>query len=137
MYLEPLEPISVPDGTTLVNTFPRFKGADPLHGVFVAIAGPLGWLPNIDYGTMLPNEIGRPRQGAELKFASTDNFVIFHIFINASNGSYSQQIRFKKVDGKWRRASILSKYGSGRTLYNWFESGFPVGQNGRVDWNNP
>jgi hypothetical protein len=100
------------------NTHPVFVGKYPLHDVFVAVAGPMGWLPSISYGTVFPDEMGRPREAPALNWQSNADYpIVFNVFVNASTGSYSEQIEFKQIDGVWRQSISLHKYGKPKALY--------------------
>lgn len=115
-------------GEMVSSAFPKFVGTYPLHNVFVAAVGPRGWLPSIDYGTIFPNEMGRPREGLALAFLPDRPKQRFNLFINTSNGSYSQDILFLKVRDKWLWASHFFKYGIKKTLRVWAAPGFPKEQ---------
>jgi len=128
-----IEVPGVHKGEMVSNGFPKFVGTYPLHNVFVAVLGPRGWLPSIDYGTIFPNELGRPRQGLTLTFLPDRPKQRFNLFINTSNGSYSQDILFLKVAGKWLWASHFYKYGMKKPIRVWAVPGFPKEQL-NADW---
>lgn len=113
-------------GYMFATAVPRLVGRFPLHNVFVAPFCPMGPLPSIDYGTVFPGEIGRPREGIYLQFPPTmpEQEITCVLLINASNGSYSQTIRFRRHDDKWTWASVLAKYGGGLRR-EFFGPGFP------------
>jgi hypothetical protein len=115
-------------GAMIANAIPHFVGTYPLHNVYVSTFGPLKWLPGIDYGTVFPGEIGRPRQTITLQFLPDKPRQRFNLWINTSNGSYSQDIL-------WLWASHLYK---GRTkkqklLRVWATPGFPE-KDLQADW---
>jgi hypothetical protein len=60
----------------------------------------------------------------------------FNIFISARNGSWTQLLRFHKVDGKlWKRATrVVRNDPTGRLLYEYIDDGFPRNNAGQVDW---
>lgn len=120
-------------GEMVSNCFPKFVGSYPLHNVFVAVFGPGGWRPSIDYGNIFPKEIGRPRQGIELTFLPDKPKRRFNLWINTSNGSYSQDILFLKVGDKWLWASHFYKYGLKKPIRVWAVPGFPKEQL-NADW---
>jgi hypothetical protein len=115
-------------GEMLFNGIPHFVGTHPLHNVYVATAGPNGWSPDIDYGTVLPKEIGRPRPSVPLNFLPDKDRQVFNLFINTSNGSYSQNILFLKVGDKWLWKSYFAKEGKKKPSRVWSAPGFPKGQ---------
>jgi hypothetical protein len=110
-------------------------GKYPLHNVFVSVIGPLGRVADIDYGTIAPNELGRPREFAYLEFFPDKKRQYFHITINASNGNYYQNVLFLKLDGKWVWGSRLYKGGSakGKLVRIWIGKGFPKNYSD-ADW---
>jgi hypothetical protein len=110
----PLE-IQVPDISPeyiFSTAVPHFVGEFPLHDVVVSPFCPMGWLPIVDYRTVYPQEIGRPRQGIYLEFPPTlkESEARCVLFISTSNGSYSQIFQFSKQDDKWTWASKFGKY---------------------------
>lgn len=113
LYFKVLDPgnpmeIGPRKGLMLANALPTFVGNHPLHNVYVAtFCTTTAWLPNIDYGTMFPHEIGRPRQMLELLFRPEGDRQWCNISISTSNGSYSQQVFFLKQGPKWGWASLF------------------------------
>jgi len=136
----PIELEDVPGvhkGEMVANGFPKFVGTYPLHNVFVAAVGPRGWLPTIDYGTITPKEFLRPRQGLTLAFLPDKPRQRFNVSINTSNGSYSQDILFLKVDDKWVWASHFYKLGVNKPIRVWSASGFPKKELNSDWYSNP
>jgi hypothetical protein len=123
----------LPNGLMVSNINLRVFGTYPLHNVYVATFGPLGWLPGIDYGTVFPGEIGRPRQGLELRFRPDKPKQRFNLLINTSNGSYSQDILFLRIGDKWLWASHLYKGRTKKPLRVWAVPGFPE-KDLQADW---
>lgn len=107
-------------------------GHYPLNHVFVSTDGPLGRLPQIDYGTIFPDEIGKSRPILQLKLSPDKPKQFFNVFISASNGSYVQTIYFKKTGDKWLWASRLFKHGKKRPIREWATPGFPTELN--TEW---
>lgn len=129
---EPMGPLELatpglPKGNILSNASPHFVGTYPLHNVFVSGECPRGVLPDIDYGTVFPKEMGRPRQGLYLQFPADipERSATCNIFISTSNGSYSQSVHFIKQDDKWVWASKFGKYGKSKLRLSFFGAGFP------------
>ena len=125
-YLMPTAAFPLQSNALWSNALPEFVGRYPLHDMFVDVEGPGGFRWSHDYGTMFPEELGRPREGAALTFKSNDpQPITFYISINASNGSFFEEIRFQKVDGQWRRALTVSNYKATKPVCTWMEIGFP------------
>jgi hypothetical protein len=112
-------------GEMITTGIPKVVGNYPLHNVFVAIFGPEGWQPSIDYGTMFPRELGRPRQSVEFRFFPDRPNQRFNLWINTSNGSYSQAVLFLEQGNKWFWASRFYKAGRKKPLRVWAGPGFP------------
>jgi hypothetical protein len=114
----------------VATAIPHFVGKFPLHNVFVAPFCPMGWLPNVDYGTIFPSEMERPRQGIYLQFPPDLPERDLHcaLSINTSNGSYFQWVRFVKQGAKWTWASRFSKYGSKQIKRQFSGPDFPKEQ---------
>ena len=111
-------------GMMIVGTIPVFVGQYPLHNVYLFTVGP-GSRSTIDYGTVFPRELGRPRPSPELSFWPDKNEQNFFFFINTSNGSYEEMILIKKFGPKWLWAYRFYKYGVTKPLRLWAAPGFP------------
>ena len=120
-------------GMIVGNTFPQFVGKFPLHNVYLSEFGPLGHGSEIDYGTIFPKELGRPRASPYIYFYPDKPKQIFFFFISASNGSYTQVVLVRKVGDKWLWASRFSKYGLKRPIRLWSAPGFPK-EELNADW---
>jgi hypothetical protein len=140
LYFDPQLPMGpfevavpgVPIGTMIMNTLPHFVGKFPLRNVYVSVDGPRGMLPDIDYGTYFPAEIGRPRQILVLPFMPDKAHQYFNIFINTSNGTYEQTVLVHKFGDKWLWASRFFK--DRKLVRVWSAKGFPKGRlNGNWD----
>lgn len=55
----------------------------------------------------------------------------FNIFFSARNGSFTQLLRFRKIDGQWLRAT---KVVMAKTMYEDVPEGYPRDANGQVNW---
>ena len=109
-----------------VNTFPAFVGKYPLHDLYVSIDGAWGYRWSNFYGAYFPNEIGRERPGPVLSFKATDAEPIsFYVFVNSSNGTTFEMIRFQKDGDTWRRALAVSGRGK-KPMCVWMEPNFPA-----------
>jgi hypothetical protein len=113
---------------------PSLVGEFALHDVVVSPScspgvGLIGPLTGFDYGTVFPNEIGRPRQGIYLQFPPTaTKGATCNLFISTSNGSYDQQVHFLRQNDNWTWASTLFKYGHSEFKQEFFGTGFPKDQ---------
>ena len=62
----------------------------------------------------------------------------YHVFIRARNGVFRQQIRLKKVEGHWKKATKVTRHGEGEqqgsSLYERVDNGFPLNEQDQVDW---
>lgn len=117
---------NVQKGEMLTNGFPTLVGNYPLHNVYVQVYGPRGWeSPGLDYGSIFPHELGRPRQGIEFHFQPDRPRQHFMLLINTSNGSYAQDVLFVKIGDKWVWASRFSKMGIKKMIRVWNTPGFP------------
>ena len=56
----------------------------------------------------------------------------FNLFFTARNGSTTQLLRCKKVDGQWKFATKLQR--NDRVLFEKIDEDYPVSSNGEVDW---
>ena len=114
-----------PKGSMIANGYMKCVGKFPLHNVYVLTFGPLGKLPDIDYETVFCKELGRPRQGLTLVFQPDKPQQRWNVFINTSNGSYSQIIVIERFGEHWAWASRLTKYGDKKPLRDWNAPEFP------------
>lgn len=136
MYFEPQllgdRPIEIDSsfgpkkGDIIMNAYPRFVGEFPLQSVYVSTFAN-GWLPDIDYKTMYPHELGRPRQFLEVGFKASESKVMVNISINASNGSYYEAIILEKIKEHWVWDAHFGKYVGTRTklIRSWSSPDFP------------
>jgi hypothetical protein len=120
-------------GMMLVGTVPHFIGEYPLHNVYLSVHGPLGLYNRIDYGTMFPNELGRPRESPTLPFWPDKPKQLFFLFISTSNGSYGQVVLVQKFGDQWLWATRFSKEGRKRPIRMWAQPGFPKKEL-KADW---
>jgi hypothetical protein len=129
-----IEVPGITKGYVAATASPRLFGEFPLHNVVVSpFCNPgVGWIgppTGFDYGTVFPNEIGRPRQGIYLQFPPTaQKGATCHLFISTSNGSYEQQVHFLMQNDKSTWASTLAKYGHSEFKQEFFGTGFPKDQ---------
>jgi hypothetical protein len=56
----------------------------------------------------------------------------FNIFFTARNGSFTQLLRFQKLDGVWTMATKVCR--EDLTLYERVDDAFPRNESGTVDW---
>ena len=83
---------------------------------------------NIDIGNLIPSN------GTILKSWKIENIQeqSYNIFFTARNGTFTQSLRLKKINGRWLSASQV-KNGNG-ILHEQVDKNFPVGANGKVNW---
>ncbi len=120
-------------GMMVGGTIPKFVGKYPLHNVFLSEFGPLGYGSQIDYGTIFPNEIGRPRSYPQIYFYPDKPKQLFFFFITTSNGSYGEVVLVKKFGDKWLWACRFSKSGHKKPIRTWSAPEFPKDQL-NADW---
>jgi len=60
---------------------------------------------------------------------------VFMVRFSAQNGFWTQQLRLRRLDGKWLQALRILKPGekSERVVYEKVDSGFPL-KHGKVEW---
>ena len=119
---------AIPKGSLILSAFPKFIGKFPLHNVYVSTFGPMGHLPDLDYQTMFPGELGRPRQFMQFGFKPDRPKQIWHISINTSNGSYYQTIFVEKIDEHWVCASRFGRANEKMSIRLWSSPDFPKDQ---------
>jgi hypothetical protein len=133
-------PVEIPtsgiaNGAIFSMAVPHFVGTFPLQNIFVSEFCPsVGWLPSIDYGTMYRDEVGRPRQSPYVQFLPNATDPTCNFWINTSNGSYGQDVRFFKVKNKWTWASLLFKYPQKQPMRYFFGPGFVRDEETMKEW---
>jgi hypothetical protein len=118
----------------------HIHGANPLHGVNVSAFGPEGWItPGTDYGTVLSTEIGRGRPEILFRFKDGSKEVGFNVWINASNGTYFEYVRFRKSpdDSKWRWAFRVWRGGDASPNHKIILTKAEQGFGAVVNWSKP
>jgi len=137
-YFETTKPSPTGEAHMLFsNTSIKFIGEYPLRDVQVNVISPTGESHDLHYDTVRSDQMGKAILVPTLQFRDDKPIQIFHIFINSSNASFSQQIRFVRVNDQWCRATHVSKYGEQAPLYTWIEPDcFPQGQS-EIDWSKP
>ncbi|HAV37001.1 MAG TPA: hypothetical protein DCX52_11720 [Massilia sp.] len=60
----------------------------------------------------------------------------FIAHIKARNGLVIQRMRFVRIDGTWRYATVVHKAGEQDPCYKFTDSGFPVNKDGAVNWSS-
>ena len=83
---------------------------------------------NISIGNLTPSH-GLILQQVSLGNGDTR---AFNIFFSARNGSFTQLLRFKKVNGKWVRATKVER--ENELLYEKVDDEFPRTTEGGVEW---
>jgi hypothetical protein len=123
-----------PKGVMGATCWSVLVGSYPLqaHATFF---GPMG-MREIEYGTIYPHELGRPRPGFSLMFYPAESKGPFTISITAANGNYSQSFIVRKIGEKWLWGAHLYKYmGNKAKLIKVFGApGFPR-ELLNADWN--
>jgi len=115
-------------GAMIVSLVRVFNGQYPLHNVYVSVFGPHAWGPQIEYGTIFPNEQGKPFRVPELQFLPDQPRQYFNLWISTSHESYRQVIFVQKFAGKWLWASRLYKGAAAKPFRVWAAKGFPKEQ---------
>lgn len=105
---------------------PKLKGGFSLHGVNISLLDHTGWYA-MDYGDVFPTEIGRVRQGLEIKFDPSVQQSSGWLYITCSTGSYFENVIVFKVGDQWAFAFRVYKGGSarGRLIDNWKSANSP------------
>jgi hypothetical protein len=93
--------------------------------VYLSEVGTAGSGDEIDYGTILPNEIGHPRESPRLFFYPYDPNPGIIFLINTPNGTYTQTVLAEKFGDKWLWACRLYKYPIKEPIRVWAAPGFP------------
>ncbi len=114
-------------GDITMNAYPKFVGDFPLQGVYVSTFADR-WLPDIDYKTVYPHELGRPRQTLSVSFKATDSKLPVNIWVNTSNGSYYEAVRLEKIEHEhWVWAARFGKFigSKSKLIRSWTSPDFP------------
>jgi len=129
LFMMPTEPRSSAGGKTIeVDVSPHLVGVHPIHAVIVSIFGPRGSYAPLNYGDVFPHELQRPRQFKTIKFDDDDEQPIsFGIGISGSNGSFFEELRFRKVGTTWKRMFAVFKEGKpDKIVCSWMETGLSI-----------
>jgi hypothetical protein len=86
----------------------------------------------------IPVHTALPRMGLLELAGKTERS--FNIFFNARNGFWTQELRFRMIDGKWltatrvTRVEVGSKRKTPERLFERIDKGYPLNSKGEVDW---
>src|SRR5207248_2695869 len=96
--------------------------------IIVSIFGPHGSYTPVSYGDVFPHELQRPRQSKIIRFEEDDKQPIsFAIGISGSNGSFFEELQFRKVGTTWRRMFAVFKEGKpDKIVCSWMETGLSI-----------
>jgi len=143
LYVSVSDPVSLNNGNEFVPVgLPIVQGQYPLHDVQAEgqqIETRQPWV--IQYGTMYPQntgELGRARYAPpHLEFKDNHKEpVVTNISLSASNGSYFEEIQFRKnKSGKWRKAMrVINNTGAKRPIVRktCIDPDYPENP---IDWN--
>jgi hypothetical protein len=77
---------------------------------------------------MFPHELERAREGKTIRFDDDDKQPIsFAIGISGSNGSFFEELQFRKVGTTWKRMFAIIKQGKpDQIVCSWMETGFSI-----------
>ncbi len=81
------------------------------------------------FGNLIPGHGSMVQGDISLGTGSSRNF---NIFYTARNGSFTQLLRFRRVNGGWLYATKV--FHEDVTLHEEVQEGFPLNANGAVDW---
>lgn len=61
----------------------------------------------------------------------------YNIFFSARNGMWHQEVRLRKINGQWVRATLVKKQIGKKTqiIFSMIDKSFPRNSKGEVDWN--
>jgi hypothetical protein len=100
-------------------------GEFPVREVLVE-AGPFdGPTEFVNYGTVFPHELGRPRRGFQFGFQPELTRAIFHFVINGSSGSFGQAVLLRRIGQHWVWLSRIYKGGRPKPFRQWSSPDFP------------
>jgi hypothetical protein len=128
LYMMPTAPISSGGKTFEVTLLPQLIGVHPIHAVIVSVFGPRGSYTPINYGDVFSHELERPREGKNIKFDDDYNQPIsFAVPISGSNGSFFEELQFRKVGATWKRMFAVIKQGKPEKIVcSWMETGLSI-----------
>lgn len=84
---------------------------------------------NLSIGNMIPSHASMI-QPWKVENEPTQSY---NVFFTARNGSFTQLIRLKKVDGSWVSATKVTNRDN-QVLHEKIDSNFPTDENGNVSW---
>jgi hypothetical protein len=127
VYMMPSAPIFV-NGRYEATIFPHLVGKHHVSGTIISVNGPYGPQGPLDYGSVFPNELQRPRQVITLRFG--DDYkqpISFGIGISGSNGPFFEELQFRKVGATWKRMFAVIKEGKrDEVVCSWMETGLSI-----------
>jgi hypothetical protein len=88
------------------------------------------WGDNRQFGTLIPGHVLTIR-GNKLSLGIGLSRA-FNIFFTASNGSFTQLLRYRKVGDEWRYATKVHR--NDIDIYEKIQEGFPLSAAGQVEW---
>ena len=121
------------------------EGKHPLYDVHVRIVDLDKWdqhkgemsfatLKQLDTSISLGTLIPSSAQMLHRVPLGNDNTRRFNIFFSARNGFFNQSLRFKKIHGKWVRATKVMRGGGDEVIYEKVDDEFPRTAEGNVEW---
>jgi hypothetical protein len=81
------------------------------------------------FGNLIPGHTNLVQENISMGTGSSRNF---NIFYTARNGSFTQLLRYRRVNGEWLYA--IKVYRGDVTMHEHVQEGFPRNENGAVDW---
>ncbi|HAU8253846.1 TPA: hypothetical protein I7148_21570 [Vibrio vulnificus] len=83
---------------------------------------------NLNIGNLIP-ELAVMKQSIQLGHPTAQNY---NVFFSARNGTYTQEIRMRKVQGDWKTATRVTN-SDGDEIFEQVDKNYPL-VNGAVDW---
>jgi hypothetical protein len=83
----------------------------------------------------IPPDVSRPI--GEMWQLPEKDYIRYNILISARNGFFSQRLRLRRMNGQWREATIVTTAATAdapQVLHKKVDAGFPLNQQGEVDW---
>lgn len=84
---------------------------------------------HFDLGSLIPGLAKIVGVNLSMRSSSSRNF---NIFYTARNGSFTQEFRYRRVNGNWLYATQVSRQNG--IVHEQIQQGFPRNANGAIDW---